>query len=472
MPNFDLAKVFPYPSEQHRLHAYQHNDLLLNSNHYQAFAIQAEKGFTDRYAKLRYVIANFNSLVAKVSADLLFGEAIRINAEENQDWIESLMWNSGLNAQLWESAVSNAALGDAVLRVRTIDNEIRIEDVDPAIYFPHYDEKNPRRPLTKQELAWVVDLSEKGKAPDKYLIREIHTVGMVEMKTYKLKDSDSASGGMEIELEIPVADFNARAGTSYVPQVETGSTMMLLFHVPNTRLRGNKQFFGQSDFTPLESLQFALNNRLTKNDNILDKHSDPIVSVPEGILDEKGNVRKEALSMIEVPDGGQQPQYITWNANLDAAFKQIDKLVEFMFMVSETSPDILGLGNGGGQAESGRALKMRLIRSLAKANRKRRYYEHALKQAFWAAQEISRVKGYTVDNKRVTEVIDVSIDWQDGLVNDTLEQAQEAVLKVEGGLMSRKTAAMQLEGWDEERAQQEISDGVNRQIGSENLLTV
>jgi len=65
--------------------------------------------------------------------------------------------------------------------------------------------------------------------------------------------------------------------------------------------------------------------------------------------------------MFEMDEAGNKPEYIVWNANLDSAMKEIDKMVEFLFMFSETSPDALGLGKGG-QAESGRALKMKLLR--------------------------------------------------------------------------------------------------------------
>ncbi|MEX0651886.1 MAG: phage portal protein [Candidatus Paceibacterota bacterium] len=459
MPNFDNAKVFPYQSEQQRLQNYSHFDLMLHSKHYEAFAIKGEKDFTQRYAALRYVVANFNSLVAKVSADMLFGEKITVTSE-NQDFIEALIDENHLHTQLWESACSNAALGDAVFKIRTKDRNIIIEDTDPGIYFPHYDERNPRRKPEAQELAWTDTIEDQ-----KYLIREIHRPGTVETRIFKLKETP---GGDEIDTEISVKEYNAVSGTKHERMVPTGIQDIMLYHVPNTRLRGNKRFFGQSDFIELESLQFALNNRITKNDNILDKHSDPIVAVPEGVLDENGNVRKEHLGMIEITGEGDKPEYITWNANLEAAFTQIDKLVEFMFMVSETSPDVLGMGDG--KAESGRALKMRLIRTLAKSARKRRYYETALKDMMWTAQELS-TKGFTVGGQRVSKVEPVDISFGDGVVNDTKEMTEEAILKVEAGIMSPKTAAMELEGWDEEKAIEE-TNGLNREINTENNFPV
>ena len=38
-----------------------------------------------------------------------------------------------------------------------------------------------------------------------------------------------------------------------------------------------------------------------------------------------------ADGMIEVAEKGEKPEYIVWNASLEVAFKEIDKLVEFLF---------------------------------------------------------------------------------------------------------------------------------------------
>lgn len=458
MPDFTKAETFPYPTEQKRLQNYTHYDLLLHSKHYEAFAIKADKGFTERYAALRYVVANFNALVAKVSADMLFGEKITVDAGDSQDFVEALIQENNLHTQLWESAASNAALGDAVFKIRTKNGEIIAEDTDPSIYFPHYDNCNPRKKPERQELAWTNQIEDTD-----YLIREVHEVGRIITTVHKLEEQSSMAG-KKIGDELSVQTYNQLAGTNYEARVDVPVDDMLLFHIPNSRLRGNRNFFGHSDFMELETLQFALNNRITKNDNILDKHSDPIIAVPEGVLDENGNVRKEALSMIEISDDSSKPEYITWNANLDAAFKQIEKLVEFMYMVSETSPDVLGMGQG--QAESGRALKMRLIRTIAKAMRKRRYYEHGLKNMFRIAQELG-TKGYTAGGEKTSKVEPIDIAWGDGVVNDTREMTEEAILKVEAGLMTPKTAAMELEGWDEEKAEEETKqDGLNREINA------
>lgn len=427
---------------------------MLHGDHFTAFGMKGTYEFKKAYETLRYVVANFNGLVAKVAADTLFGEPVTIKSEQNKDWLADLWHTNRLQTQCFESAISNSALGDSIFRVRTENEEIRFEDVHPSLYFPHVDRLNPRKKPTVEELAWVVVF---GK-DKRYLIREIHGHGWIETRVLKLKPREGMiTTQEEIEREILVAEFNRETDSNLVPYVETGiDDHNLLFHIPNYRLVGSREYFGTSDFLDTETLQFALNNRLTKIDNVLDQHSDPILAVPPGVLDENGRVKRESFNMFEIrPDeaDGLKPEYIVWNANLDAAFKEIDKLVEFLFMASEVSPEVLGLGEG--QAESGRALKMRMLRTLAKRNRKRLYYDQALTEMLEIAQRLS-LNGYKVNGERVSVLETPTLIWTDGVIDDPVETSELAISQVDAGVKSKLTAIQEINGYTEEEAQAEL----------------
>ena len=434
-----ISNIFPYPDSIVRTKTYGAYNLLLEGAHYEAFTIQAEKGFTQRYARLRYITCNFAGLVSKVIADILFGEEIQIITENNQEWLEDLYFTNQIQTLNYESSMSNSAKGDALYKIRIENGEIKIDDINPAIYFPHLDPSNPRKKPTVEELAWTEEVSK-----DKYLLREIHSPGFVTTMCNEVDEKGN------IGLNVSIEDYNKLANTNYIDSVETGIKQNLLVHVPNFRYSGH--YWGVSDYQDIEGLMFAVNNRMTKTDNILDKHSDPILAVPEGVLDENGQVKKEAFGMIEMKNkDGVKPEYIVWNANLDSAFKEVDKLVEFMFMFSETSPDVLGMGKG--QAESGRALKMRLIRTLAKRNRKQLYYDQALREVFYICQLLSKAKGYTVNGSKVKDEPTVPfLKWPDGVINDVVEDTDVEVTKVAAGLISKKRSIMKLEGVEEDEA--------------------
>ena len=119
---------------------------------------------------------------------------------------------------------------------------------------------------------------------------------------------------------------------------------------------------------------------------------------------------------------------------------QIDKLLELLMMVSETSPAAFGLEKSGG-AESGRALKYRLVRTLAKINRKKLYFDQALKNILYAAQ----VLDVTWGRGNYTPVAP-SIEWKDGLPDDEFERAQIEQIRLGTGNTSLQSSVRRSDG--------------------------
>jgi hypothetical protein len=462
-PSITLGK-FPDDASASRLRRYGTYENLLVGHHYSAYIQEAGNEFSERYGFLRYMTCNFAGLLSKVIADVLFGEKVQIESptknKEEQKFIDALMYDNNLNVQLYESALFNSARGDALLRVRIEDNQIKIEDVNPAMYFPELD-GNFRKDPEKKYLAWRENLDLPDGKVASYMIVEEYTVGLIETKIYRMKDEDSR----EIDSVVAVDIFNALTGKDIKEKVETGIEKIPLIHIPNFRMESS--YWGTSDFEDLQSLFFAINNRMTKIDNILDKHSDPILSLPPGILDEKGEVKKEKLGMIETRDGEGKPEYIVWNANLESAFKQIDEMIKMIFLMGEISPDVVGLDTGRGGAESGRALKLRMVRTLAKKNRKSLYYEQGIKEAIEIASMYAKSGNYKVDDIGYKgDPIVPNIIFADGVVDDKVEEVQNETLKVEAGLTSKKRAIKVIEDMDDEEADALIDeikkDGVDR----------
>lgn len=448
------AIVFPYKNAQARINAYSKYDKLFDGKHFEAFSIEINSlQYTQNYAKLKYVAVNFAGLISKVSADMLAGEPITISGSNKEltDWLKGLTFENSLHTQLYESALKNSARGDAIFKVRSgpknpddTISTVFIEDITPAIYFPMIDAGNWRAQPKYQELAFLVNI---GK--DEYIRIERHYPGKIENELWEYKDK-------ALYRKAPLALYDPS-----LPEVqETGIDRSLIIHVPNWRAG---DYFGVSDYHDIEALMYAVNNRMTKNENILDKHSDPILALPEGVLDEQGNIRKDKLQLFTIPDNEMgskpaKPEYITWDASLDNSFKQIDKLIEFLYMTSETSPAVFGMDQGGA-AESGRALKLRLMRTIAKINRKKLYYDQALKEAIYVAQLLAKKHGYEVMGKKLPGEPEVpNIVWADGLPIDEQEQIENMGNRLDQGTISKTDAIMHLDGLDREDADKKAKE--------------
>ncbi|MFA5387860.1 MAG: phage portal protein, partial [Candidatus Paceibacterota bacterium] len=441
--------IFPNAKEKARLDDYEYYRRLFLGKHFEAFRIKIDdEKYNRAYAKLRYLVVNFAGLLSKIMADMLFSEPPTITLPDgDQGWVDAFWRENKMDVQCYESALGNSYNGDAVFKMRAgkrntadDDSTVIVEDMTPRIYFPEIDGFNVRAEPDKTELKWTFQIKDQ-----LYLRKEIHTSGKIENKIYEMKGdkimSEVGFGMVGLELEA---------------EQMTNINEPLIVHVPNWKT--GDRFFGLSDYHDLTTLFYALNNRITKVDNILDKHGDPILMVPPGVLDEKGNVKKKALGVIEVEPGENgKPEYIVWDASLDAAFKEVEKLVDFLYLTAEISPDLLGMGEG--VSDSGRALKFKLMRTLAKTARKRLYYDQAIKQLVYNAQVFAKANNLKVGGKALTkDPVKPEIDWKDGLPIDNTELQADIIQAIDAGIESKKGAIMKLDDVDEQSAKDKLAE--------------
>lgn len=451
-PNDNPLK-WPKQADKVRIQEYHRNDLLYKGEHFEAFALKVkDTKFNTEYERLRYLAANFPGLMSKVLADMLFGEPLHIDMQDSAsaDFVDALMHENELINQLYESALINSRRGFDVFKIRIgqrnplvsdSPSTIIIEQIGAEKYFPVFDSKAARNVVVQDVIAVTFQDGDKT-----YLHKEIHTPGKIEHQVYLYDPKEE-----KVIATAKPEDFG-------IPSTEdTGVNRSLVFGIPNYR---DGEFWGPSDYRDLEQMIFALNNRMTKTDNILDKHSDPILAVPPGVIDENGKVRKEQLGMFEVDNenpGFNKPEYIVWNANLESAFKQIDKLVEFLFMFSEIAPATMGADKDG-QAESGRALKFKLLSTIRKRNRKISYYDQMIKELLFTAQELAKAKNVKVNDLSPGEPEKPKIKWGDGIINDQTEMVDMSSKRIMDGTMSRVDAVVYLDDVSKDEAEDKVKE--------------
>lgn len=454
MPQF--LGVFPDAQQQTRINEYDYFERLFMGHHWEAFNIKIDDAdFSKAYSKLKYIMVNFPGFISKICADLLFSEPPTFKAEDgDQDFLDALIEANHLHIQNYESALSNSYNGDALYKLRIgLRNPgdkfstVIIEDVSPSIYFPKINPWNVKAAPEYEDLAWTFEIGI-GAEKKKYLRIERHYPGRIENLVY-LMEGNKIVGLADISL-IGIKDLP--------PVVYTGVSRSLLFHIPNWKT-GNR-YFGISDYQDLQQLFFSVNNRMSKVDAILDKHSDPILLLPDGVLDANGKVKKSQIGVIEIKEGEtNKPEYVVWDASLENAFKEIEKAVEFIMMIGEISPDVVGMGKG--QSDSGRALKMKIMRTLAKVARKKGYYDMNLKDLLFLSQELAKAwnVGVGPDNHKLsTKPVRPQIKWYDGLPIDESEQVDTEVKRVDAGLSTVKDSLVRIDGMDEDEAEEKATE--------------
>lgn len=449
--NSKPGDTWPPEGASARHEEYQRYRQLFKGQHGEVFArVQKWLDRTPDHS-IVYIVCNFPKLVSLVCADMLFGEQPSYIAgdegSEVQQALDQIVKANKLHTVNYEMAISASWRGGVVYKNRFGPrrpggkDESIIEQVNPRYYYPDLNPDSIKE-IRGAAVAWTREFNDRT-----YLRKEIHTPGQIRNELWLMD-------GSELKRQVPLNTIPDYEGLPEIQQ--TGYDGLLVHYCPNWRL--DDEFWGLSDYFDMESLVDELNNRISRISSVLDKHESPKLVLPPGMMQfdpatKRYYIRKESLDCIEVDDeqGANLPRYVVWDAQLAAAFQQIDRLLEMAFLVSETSPDAFGLGKQG-FAESGRALKFRLIRTIAKINRKKLYFDEALKQALFVAQVLDTTHGSATYTPT-----EVSIRWNDGMPDDDLELAQIEQARIAAGNTSVESSIRRLDRLSGKALQDEMA---------------
>lgn len=240
-------------------------------------------------------------------------------------------------------------------------------------------------------------------------------------------------------------------GSYTIPQaghkVETGLDDFAISVLKAGRLSG--EVYGTSMYEKYADLVLAIEKRLTLEDAVIDKHSEPTFVVPNSLIRTNEETGEQEFlgvgGIVGVPIGSERPEYLTWDGKTDAAEKMIETLKKELVIALEYGETYLN--NSFAANMSGEALKTLLKGALDKAGRIVDEIEVPVKKVI---RNLLSFNGYKV------EMSDISIEWQDGISESDLNKAQVIQLRVSTGTMSKKRALMIYDGLSAEKADEEI----------------
>jgi len=432
------GQPWPPPTEAERLERYAQNRLLFEGKHELVYKDWIRLLREDQQATLEMVL-NWHKRLTLLFADLLLGEPPRISAGDQdspeQEAIERIIEDNGLMNVAYEVVLDLSRFGTGIFKIR-YDGRAIIEGQQPAIWFPVIKPDNIKE-IQAHVLAWAYedDIQERGKTvTKKYLQTEIHERGKITTAKYPIENNII---GLAIEYA----------------EIETGIDEFLV--VPVNNVLTTDRITGLDDYSDLDSIIQELETRIAQISRILDKHADPNMYGPDTALEHDPTTGQWGYrgggKYFPVGQGEQPPGYVTWDGQLDAAFRQIDLLMEQLYILSETSAAAFGQLKSG-LAESGTALRRLMMAPLAKVNRIRLRFDPALKEVLWLASLLEKAQG--MSGAMVLE--DIHIDWKDGLPDDEQELTQNEVQRYTAGLTSLESSLRRLYGLEGQALQEEI----------------
>lgn len=462
---FGIGSFYPNVTKEHgqRIKRYRENKRLVKGDHFEILDKYTDVLPTYQQRTV-YVTTNLAGLIAKKSADFLFGEnaiysAGRSDDSPEQAKLEEWVRENELNITNYESALSNAYRGDSFYKVRwgqehggLVPKELDpfrviIEAQNAEYVFP---ETYPNDSTRIMAYHIAVPSEVAGTKGEEWLLNvESHYPNRIIYRTFRMNPVAEDVNG--------ITSWRIYAEVEEPQEVETNVPFPLVVHVPNYAT--DDSWEGIDDITELKGLFSELNERLSQISEILSKHADPAMIVPQGTLvegeDGQPQYRVGVDKVFEVMQGELEPKYLTWDGQLEYAFRELEKVIDIILMKAEIPAVALGVGDSGTSGSSGLAIKWRMNALLAKINRKRQYYDKALKRIFTIAQMLEMDRRSKVD----FEPFKPHVKFQDGLPKDEMEQA--TIMQIRTGAkatISQKRAIMELENVSEEQAQQILNE--------------
>ena len=413
--------AWPPASEQARINDLEDNYVLHSGQHGKPGSLKGVASGIFKAAFERVTRDDFTQHLMPVNlfrldvqtfSDLALGEPSHIadgeTGEGQEDATEEWAERENLWQVFYEAMNDGSITGDGYVRVvPRADGTAALSVQPPNLVFPVVDPDDVRKP-TGYLVAWTYNI---GTDIDPHWkgIAELHTPGRVDRSEF------TVANGM-------IASVTPDPAKSY----DTGFDGLTIVHVPNPNRRSNA-FHGISDFNDVHAIVAEIEVRFEQAARILDRHSDPSMSIPESAVEADPLTGEWSLKLGRafVTDKDDAPaSYLVWDGQLGPNYKMIDMLMSQYFTLTALSPALLGLQNIGA-IPSGAALRRQMIPTLAKVNRWRMVLDGAIKECVRAA---GTIEGF--------DVTDPTITWRDGLPVDALEVAQTESLLFTAGLSS------------------------------------
>lgn len=269
----------------------------------------------------------------------------------------------------------------------------------------------------------------------KYVKFTIHTKGQIQHLIFEIKNG-KLFGPKDLKSFPVLASLRVDARGIQKPAVDD----ILIVHVQNQL--SSERYYGRSDYKPsiislIESLEMSFSQR----DEVLAKFTNPTPVIPESAttfdFSTKEWVYKPGKPIIVQP-GEASPALMVWQAELGAVERAIEQKMEQLLQMLQLSRVLLA-GQGQGQAESGTALRIRLIPTLTKVSKYARAAEEAIPKVLHLWSQL---------HPPAVLLQDIHIRLQDGIPEDPMETAQAALLWDQMGAISMERKLV-LQGFKE-----------------------
>jgi hypothetical protein len=454
-----------------------------------------------------YLNSNLSDIIASKPSELLLSERPVFESgkeagSKEQAALNRLVEENDIHQLIYNFTVGAAIRGDAFLKVyhdyrndyselealglpKPVDakRETVIQTVNPSYVFPEL-AKGSSTAFKAVNIAYVqwldkdtgdtslieptprangTSLFKKKQTAVPYLIVERHLAGFIIHEKYLLTAQTVALVGA---ISVPVYNIVEKVDTGLeVDVVITGTPVPLVFHFAYKQT--DTKWRGVGAIEKIAAKLVAISDRLTALDWVIHKHSDPILTGPE--IEGMGDMVRLGGAYISRTNDDPDVKFVTWDAKLDHAFRELDILYSEVFAMAQLPSFLFGSSITSAQSQGGgtshtdgtttklryapvSALLDRLNTSLAKCLGDTLYYAQVLEN--YANKHDDT--GEAIDGFEAYEPSFPTIKLSNGIPANDAETTDIIVLRYTSGLIDKQTAIKQLDRVDDDHAMEMI----------------
>lgn len=252
----------------------------------------------------------------------------------------------------------------------------------------------------------------------------IHSTGQIQHAVYEL-----ANGKLGDRWDlVKFPQFERLAAFKNGVQ-QTGVDVPLVVRVDNSL--SSERYYGRSDYTPsVHALVEILDQAFARRREVLGKFARPVPMVPESAMRFDHSRQKwvfKTENAIILKEGAQNAAYLTWAAELGSVEREIEQTMTQLLAALKLSR-VLIAGENEGQAESGTALRLRLIPTLAKVSKFATALRGTLPIVLSLKSKLNAALGMPGP---VYDPEDITITLADGIPEDPAETAQIGLVRAQ-----------------------------------------
>ena len=400
---------FPPQEENNRIKEYKCYAGLFDLNPFESFNSCGSRLIAnfDEYFKLPLLLG-YQRLATIKLADMVIGAPPSISVNDNDemtDKISDIRDQTDFDSKLYQALIDYSRYGVTVFRLFN-DDEVQDEDRgnfavwNPEEWFPILKKDGTKR-IKEHVLVWRVNFGTPSN-PAWFLEVQRHPT----------------QGGHYFEERYAMDENGTHIKRKLASKkVDTKGMPCLVHYVAN--LPSTTNIYGTSDYKMINELVWKATERMRQILHILDKHADPSMTGPATMLkanEETGELEFQASQFSAVSPGEEHPEYMTWDGQLEAAFKALEELLNQIYIMSEMGEAFLGNTKGAGQAVSGTAMRYKMVSPLEKARRVSNALTLPLKKLMSGL--------IYIDTGEKMRFQDINIIWEDSLPKDPREVAE------------------------------------------------